>query len=66
MHEINWICCAYAPKRGGIEKDCGVVWPFIDELGHVLLIWIALIPGLKGVKQCLGTRRECRELVSAV
>lgn len=57
VHEVIWICCAYTAKRGWLEKDCGVVWAFTGELGHLLLIWTALIPGQKGVKQCRDKKR---------
>lgn len=52
-------------KIGWIEKDGSRVWASTCNLGHLFVIWVALIPGQKGVKQCRGTRRECRELALA-
>lgn len=62
VHEVNWICCAYAPKRGWLEKDCAVVWAFTGELRHLFLIWVALILGQKGVKQCRGQEESVGSL----
>lgn len=62
VHKVIWICYVCTPKRGWLDKDCGVLWAFTAELGHLLLIWIALIPGHKGVKQCRGQEESVGSL----
>lgn len=62
VHEVNWMCYAYTPTRGWLEEDRGVVWAFTGDLGHLLLIWVALIPGQKGVKQCRGQEKSVGRL----
>lgn len=62
VHEVNWIYYAQIPKRGWLEKDCGVVWEFTGELGQLLLIWVGLVPGQKGVKQRRGQEESVGRL----